>query len=111
MFQVALAQSGINVTLEQIENFLLKIKTKDISIKVQCMYFDHNRKYHCEGEDVYSPSIFDKNDISPSDIGKKLNNLGKLPGLVNGRWHGHYIITCNGTTELVLGDGNIEKES
>lgn len=76
-------------------------------MKVRCTYFKESGKYYCdsteEGEWTEFPDGMFVSCIYPSQIGRRLRELEKLPGLVNGTWNGPFTITVEGKyTELVL---------
>lgn len=72
-------------------------------IKIKCVYFKSSGKYYSDGCEWFEKTLFDK-CVYPSEYGKRLLELGKLPGLNSGIWQdGFLTVKVQGMyTELVV---------
>lgn len=71
-------------------------------IGIRCIYFKSSGKYYTNGEESYPRETF-KGCFYPSDLGKRLRELHKLPGIQNGYWSDYFILEPEGMyPELVL---------
>lgn len=84
-------------------------------VTVKCVYYKESGKYYSTGEGTFSPDLFKEcrpayrdptrrvDCIYPSDYGKRLRELGRLPGLHSGAWQGPFTCEIVGSyTELIL---------
>jgi len=60
-------------------------------MKIKCTYFKASGKYYADGEGVFDPALFE-GCIYPKEIGVRLRELGKLPGLNSGTWLDGYFV-------------------
>jgi hypothetical protein len=70
-------------------------------VKVKCTYFKRSGKYYSDGEAEFDKSLFDRLSY-PSEYGRRLRELGLLPGLNSGKWSEFFVIDVeNLYSELV----------
>lgn len=72
------------------------------TVTVRCVYFKESGKQYTSGSVTFLQSDFGTLFIYPRDYGKYLNAVGKLPGLINGRWEGPFTVKVGDCTDLVL---------
>jgi hypothetical protein len=71
-------------------------------VLVECVYFKDTGKRYTDAQGEFPESWFE-GCIYPRDYGRRLRELGKLPGLISGRWEGPFTIEVyDKYTELVI---------
>jgi len=76
------------------------------TIQVKCVYFKESGKQYASGSATFLRSDFGSLFIYPKDYGVYLNAVGKLPGLINGKWGGPFTVKVGDCTDLVIPEFN-----
>ena len=72
-------------------------------MKIKCTYFKDTGKFYTEGEEEFDYDTLLKGLIYPREIGGRLKELCRLPGLQSGTWNGPFVVEPEDTyPELVL---------